>query len=360
MIEATAPGKLYIAGEYAVLETAYPAIITALNRFIKVSLTPAQQQGCIDSPDFYESTLHWQRVGNQIVLDNRDNPFHYILAAIQVVESIAVEYGRSLEVFNLKITSELEDGHGRKYGLGSSAAVTVATVKALVKFYRLPLSHLDIFKLSGIAHFQVQGNGSLGDIAASVFGGWLEFSTFDKDWLRSALKSTTYTEILAADWPGLKIDLLTAPRDLALMIGWTGEPASTSHLVDRITFSKFAHATEYRSFLEASRECVETIIAGFHQGNSTMIKSGLTENRQLLQQLGSLSHVAIETPELKQLCDIAQGYGAAAKSSGAGGGDCGIALTDQSVDEAALLTAWNQVNIQTLPLTVQTLTGVVD
>ncbi len=38
--------------------------------------------------------------------------------------------------------------------------------------------------------------------------------------------------------------------------------------------------------------------------------------------------LVIETPQLSQLCDLAQTYGAVAKSSGAGGGDCGICLVD--------------------------------
>ena len=59
---------------------------------------------------------------------------------------------------------------GRSMAQGSSAAVTVATIKALAKFYDLKMSKDQIFKLAAIAHLDVQGNGSLGDIAASVMG----------------------------------------------------------------------------------------------------------------------------------------------------------------------------------------------
>ena len=34
LITVKAPGKLYIAGEYAVVESGYPAIIVALNQFV--------------------------------------------------------------------------------------------------------------------------------------------------------------------------------------------------------------------------------------------------------------------------------------------------------------------------------------
>ncbi|MCB7441759.1 phosphomevalonate kinase, partial [Bacteroides thetaiotaomicron] len=85
--------------------------------------------------------------------------------------------------YHLKVTSELDSSNGRKYGLGSSGAVTVGTVKALNIFYDLGLENEEIFKLSALAHLAVQGNGSCGDIAASCYGGWIAFSTFDHDWV---------------------------------------------------------------------------------------------------------------------------------------------------------------------------------
>lgn len=43
MIEVSAPGKLYIAGEYAVVEPGHPAIIVAIDQFISVSIGPAKK-----------------------------------------------------------------------------------------------------------------------------------------------------------------------------------------------------------------------------------------------------------------------------------------------------------------------------
>lgn len=42
MITEQAPGKLYIAGEYAVLEQNCPAILVAVNEFVRVSIAKAQ------------------------------------------------------------------------------------------------------------------------------------------------------------------------------------------------------------------------------------------------------------------------------------------------------------------------------
>ena len=37
------------------------------------------------------------------------------------------------------------------------------------------------------------------------------------------------------------------------------------------------------------------------------------------------------------LCDIGERYGAAAKTSGAGGGDCGIAIIDNRIDKIVFI-----------------------
>ena len=40
----SAPGKLYVAGEYAVVEPGHPAILVAVDRFLTVELEPAAHE----------------------------------------------------------------------------------------------------------------------------------------------------------------------------------------------------------------------------------------------------------------------------------------------------------------------------
>ncbi len=164
-----APGKLYIAGEYAVVETGFPAIIVAFGSICDGHDSTADQIGSIVSSQYQENSIYWRREDGEMVFDNRDNPFHYILSAIKVTEDYAKTLGKDLGIYHLTVESDLDSQDGRKYGLGSSAAVTVATIKDLCKFYDLPVNHDKLFKLAAIAHFHVQGNGSLGDIAKQVF-----------------------------------------------------------------------------------------------------------------------------------------------------------------------------------------------
>ncbi|KRK32775.1 phosphomevalonate kinase [Loigolactobacillus bifermentans] len=356
MITAQAPGKLYIAGEYAVVETGLPAIIVALNQFVTVTIEESQHYGSIVSKQYQENSLYWSRQGDELVFDNRDNPFHYILSAIRLTEKYVREMGKPLALYHLHINSELDSQDGKKYGLGSSAAVTVATVKALLDFYQVPLTKDRLYKLAAIAHLDVQGNGSLGDIAASVYGGWIAYRSFDRSWLAAIRRETTLVELINMDWPQLSIELLTPPENLQLMIGWTGSPASTSQLVDRITIAKAKRRDAYHHFLHESKLCLEQMIAGFKAKDLKQIQAQIRRNRELLHELSDFSQVSIETPLLQKMCDLAESFHGAAKSSGAGGGDCGIALLDKTLATEKLAKSWIDAGIEQLDLAVHHVT----
>lgn len=352
MYEVSVPGKLFIAGEYAVVEPGHPAIIVAVDQFITITIATAKKNGSIQSEQYSELPIRWTRRNNQLVLDVRDNPFHYILAAIHLTESYAQEQGRDLSFYDLKVTSELDNSSGRKYGLGSSGAVTVATVKALNAFYHLNMDQMTIFKLSALAHLQVQGNGSCGDIAASCFGGWIAFSTFDPDWVKAAQEKMSMTELLAATWPYLMIEPLIVPKNVRLLIGWTGSPASTSDLVDQVHESRDLREQAYQQFLVDSKDCVDRLITAFQEQDVPQIKKMITLNRSLLNGLSQVTGVTIETPALKTMCDLAEHFNGAAKSSGAGGGDCGIVIVDQKTGILPLMSSWEKAEITPLPLHV--------
>lgn len=353
LITEQAPGKLYIAGEYAVLEQDCPAILVAVNQFIRVSITKSKSStGSIHSKQYSQDSIHWVRRGAQMVIDNRDNPFEYILSAINLTERFCLEQHIKLRVYDLHVNSDLDSADGKKYGLGSSAAVTVATVKAILRFYNVPFSNELVYKLSAISHYSVQGNGSAGDIAASVYGGWIAYQTFDKKWLKRELTQKSLSEVVDEAWPGLKIQLLTPPEGMNLLIGWSQKPASTSRLVDETNANKAALNVEYKQFLQQSRKCVLRMIDGFEQGNIDLIKMQIRENRKLLQHFAQINQIAIEIPRLSKLINIAESFGGAAKTSGAGNGDCGIVITDEQTNVNELDQQWRKNNVLPLDLHV--------
>lgn len=354
LIKASAPGKLYIAGEYAVLEPGHPALIVALDQFITVTLKEADKQGSICSSYSNGISIPWTRKNGKFYIDERENPFSYITKSVTLVEQYLQELGYELKYFDLTIESELDNKDGRKYGLGSSGAVTIATIKAILSLYGITYNSELLYKLAAITHLSLNSNGSFGDLAASSYGGWIAYSCFEKKWVLSELESKQIkiNQLIEKNWPKLMIQPLKAPQDLRLLIGWTGSPASTAFLVDQLNDEQSEMNGFYKQFLDDSYKCVMWIIDAFKEKDINKIQQGIRINRHLLKSLAGKSGVNIETEALTDLCTIAEEFNGAAKSSGAGGGDCGIVLFNQQDEIIPMITAWRNKGIVDLPLQV--------
>jgi phosphomevalonate kinase len=356
VISASAPGKLYIAGEYAVVEPGHQAVLVAVDRFITVRVTVAEHAGRITSDLYATRSLMWYRRIEDDVLEVEEQFDDYVVSAIRVVEQMVREGGGKLQFFDLDVSSELDDSSGRKLGLGSSSAVTVATVRAVAGFYGLFLDDTAVYKLALLASEAVQPIGSGGDIAASAFTGWVSYTSPDRTWLRRE-RERTNTEgglgrLVRMDWPGLGIRRLPAP-ELSLCVGWTGAPASTPRLVAGVQAGVHrADDAAYTAFLRSSEDCLSALVSALETNDSSEIMHRIEENRRLLSDLSRTSGIAIETPQLRRLVEIAQKHGAAAKSSGAGGGDCGIALCPPGTNTTVMCAAWETAGIQPLDLSV--------
>lgn len=351
LIKASAPGKLYIAGEYAVLEPGHPAILVALDQFVTVILEKSAQ-GTIRSSYSNGIAIPWTRRNGRFYIDERENPFSYIAKSITITEQYIKELGHTLQFFDLEVQSELDNKDGRKYGLGSSGAVTIATIKALLRFYNISYTSELLYKLAAVTHLSLNSNGSFGDLAASSYEGWLAYSCFEREWVLEKMQQLPLTELISLPWPQLMIEPLTAPEDLRLLIGWTGTPASTTFLVDQMKDEKSEMNGFYRQFLADSKETVNRMIDAFYQNDVTAIQKNIRRSRALLNSLSAKSGIDIETEALTTLCTLAEEVGGAAKSSGAGGGDCGIVLFNQKDEILPMIDRWKQNNIVNLPLQV--------
>ncbi|PWH05282.1 phosphomevalonate kinase [Brachybacterium endophyticum] len=350
MIETRAPGKLYIAGEYAVVEPGHPAILVAVDRYLTVRLTEAIGRGRVHSSRYGHGPVTWVRDadGDTIVVDH--SPFDYVTAAITLLERLRSERGLSPRYFDLHIDSELDDSSGRKFGLGSSAAVTVAVIDALNRFYELGLSPMERFRLALLATIHVAPRASGGDLAASTFGGWIAYTAPDRARLLALSDALSVQEVLEApEWDVCTVRPLRDLGSLRLLVGWTGSPASTERLVDRVRMSEDELDAHYARFLADSRSAVEELVSVWDEDPAAML--GIVRRcRRLLQKLGRLRGTTIETDQLRFLCDLAEAQGAAGKPSGAGGGDCGIMLLPPRVVDDEVLTSWRENDILRLEL----------
>lgn len=352
-ITTRAPGKLFIAGEYAVVEPGHPSILVAVDRFITVSLTDSPDVGHVHSSEYGRLPVEWRwdAESGEIVVDH--HPYDYVTSAIDMMERLRGERSIEPRPFDLHIESELDDVNGQKYGLGSSAAVVVATIAAINEFYELGLSGLDRFKIALLATIAVSPRSSGGDIASSTFGGWISYSSPDRAALLESMASSTVTECLKADgWAPLSVKQLPLPDRLRLVVGWTGSPSSTEALVGSVKKASPTDSPAYTTFLANSDRVVHGLTEALESGDPALAQGLLREARENLLLLQETSGITIETEKLKTLCKIAEQHGGAAKPSGAGGGDCGIALTANGVDVESMRGAWEEAGIRPLDLTV--------
>lgn len=349
---ATVPGKLYIAGEYAVVTPGHLALLMTVDRFLTVNITESNQPtGVVKSTNYSPTPFEWHRIQNRFEFKDWSHPFHLLKLVIQTVEQYVTELTIELDTYNVEIHSEL-DYDSKKIGLGSSGAVTIAMIKALLSYYDIEFTNLDVYKLAAIAHLKYKSNGSFGDLAACAYTGIVAYASVDKEWLSTQLDRSSYTQLLNTEWPQLIINSVSLPDDLTILVGWTGQPASTENLVEAMYHS--TNKIDFNDFLEQSHNCVAELIESFKLSHSQRALELIQTNRQLLLQMGQSKDKLIETPELTKLCQIAGKFGGSGKSSGAGGGDCGIALINQYETKESIISAWEDAGIQALNLNIYT------
>lgn len=347
------PGKLMIAGEFAVLEPYHKLIAMAVNRFVYVDIKPSERNQ-LTLEKLQLTNLNWVFTNDQVKIDSEDKRVDFVQEAMTIACKYLAERGTTIENFSLRVKSELDDkSTGKKFGLGSSAAVVVGVITAILQYHmKKKPEPLLIFKLAAISHIAAQGNGSGADVAASAYGGIIQYSSFQADWLREKYEeSHTLLELLEMDWKYLSIKPITLLEHIHIRVGWTGSPASTGNLVNQILQLKERNFNKYQDFLRDSEEAVEHFLKGVQTENLPQLLQGIKQNRAALVTVGKEAQTELETSMITQLCNLAEELGGAAKQSGAGGGDCGIAFMP-SIESANHLThVWEEAGI--IPLELQ-------
>lgn len=338
-----------IAGEFAVLEAYQKLVVMAVDRYVYTTLTTGNDN-FLSLQAFELNNLEWTYDENKINIKMNDNRVKFVEDAMTVVYTYLIENNISPTKFHLQIRSELDDDSGRKYGLGSSAAVVTSVVSAMLKKY-LPTNSSStlIFKLAAISHVKTQESGSGADVAASSYGGFLQYASFQADWLQNAYENAdTITDLVETNWPYYSAASVQLPKSVYMCIGWTGTPASTSNLITKIKRLKTEDSYLYNQFLSDSRSAVKTFLEGVAMKDVSLIIEGTKQNRRALATLGKNANTEIETPLLKKLCDLAEQHGGGGKPSGAGGGDCGIAFLPSKEQAEQLRNAWEEAGIRAL------------
>ena len=318
-------GKLYIAGEYSVLIPNQSAIIKNIDIFMKAEIKFSEEYSIYS--DMYDYS---------VTLEEKDENYSLITETVNIVNEYLQLKGIHIKPFNMKITGKMEK-NGRKYGIGSSGSVTVLTIKAMSKLYSYEISSEEIFKLSSYVLLKRGDNGSMGDIACISYENLVMYTSFDRNLIKEKMKKSSLGEIMDLQW-GYKIEKIDCPEKYEFLVGWTGIPSISGKMIIEVKNSI------NKEFLEKSEEIIRNLKNGIEQGNKEIISENIEENGKLL----SLLHKKIYSQKLLELVESAEGLDICAKSSGAGGGDCGIAISFNKNDTEKLLERWESKGIELL------------
>lgn len=309
-IVASAPGKLVLLGEYAVLEGA-PALVLAVDRRAQATLTASDDDTWhVVSPTLdLEASL--RVAANGIAWTADPSPQLAWLATLfarlpWLQDSPACRVELASDHFHLD-----HAGTRIKLGLGSSAALTVALLGALHALAGKPAPSLaecvDCHRV--IQH----GRGSGIDVAASLKGG---LSRFQID-------------------PGQvpRAEPLALPDGLHWRCVFSGKPASTESMLATVADWHERNPEGYgRRMHELATISSRGVDAVAHSDAATFLSS-LHAYAHTLAGLGEASGADIASPEHRKLEAIAADCGCVYKSCGAGGGDVGITF---AVDDLRL------------------------
>jgi phosphomevalonate kinase len=285
-----APGKVFLVGEYAVLDGG-TAVLAAVNRHAVAQY------------------VNGAKAESAVV----EQAMNHALRAIGENAS-AIPPGAVLID-----TTEFSQGKS-KLGLGSSAAAAVATVGAMFENTGLAIDGQQhkIFDLADTAHRAAQGGvGSGADVAAAVYGGFIKFA-------RSADGKAN-------------IAPLPMPNNLHLVVFWTEKPASTRSFVEAVQSYAKSTPSSYKMLIGAMRATADRFVSELEAGRSTAAVAAAGRYGRQMAELGRAVGMPIVTEAFESAAALAREVGGEAKPSGAGGGDVGVAMF--ATPEAASLFA---------------------
>lgn len=300
---ASAPGKVVLCGEYAVLEGA-PAVSMAVDRRARVRLETAGGTRHRVASSHRESEAVFRAGGDGAIewLDAASGDFALLE---HVWREARPAPGASLSL-NLDTRDFFRGTGGPKLGFGSSAALAVALTAALGG---AALARGEVYRRAARAHRSFQnGRGSGIDVATAVYGGVIGFRMEER------------------------VEPLEWPQGLALAFLWSGRPSDTATRLERFSRSRARAGRSVGALVEAAG----AVRAGWSKDTETVLES-LRSYAHALRRFGRDCELGIFEAGHDVLYAEAAARGIVYKPCGAGGGDVGavFARSPQAVDEFA-------------------------
>lgn len=276
-----------LLGEHAVLHGKH-ALVCAVDKRIIVTITPRKDDVIFiksDSLGKYTTQLSHIQI---------EKPFQFVLGAIRQYDAI-MQTGCDILI-------ESEFSH--KVGLGSSAAVTVATLAALAKWLKIKIATQDLVRQGRKIIRNIQGVGSGADVAASVYGG-----------------------IIGYHPQPLSIEKFSSTYPLTVL--YSGKKTPTPDVIKYVQDKFAAYPTIFRSMINSIGQCAFEGMQLVRKEKWADLGQVMTMQQGLMESLG-VSDLLLRymLEDLRNKSDIL-----GCKISGSGLGDCIVGLGQLPVKE---------------------------
>lgn len=281
--KASAPGKVILFGEHFVVY-GVKAILCAINK--RVTVTAENIETKIISIKSNIGDLELQPNKPISEIDSPLKPFYYL--ANKMIQN---------QNTGIKIIVESEIPLG--VGLGSSSACCVAGAAAISRLFS-DTSKEKILELAIEAEKTIFQNTSGADCTVCTYGGIMEFS-----------KENGYTKI-------------KSEPNFHLVIANSNIEHSTELVVNEVKSFKEKNEEEFSKLCDNETNLVEDVLELLKENNTKKLGEKINQNQKYLEAIG------VSNEKIKEMIQIGMKSSFGAKITGAGGGGCIFALTDET------------------------------
>ncbi len=287
-VKFSSPGKITLFGEHAIVY-GKPAIVSAIDKRVYISMEERNDGIIKIISDLSSISISINEINNY------NGPLIYVIKAIEILSN----YIGKKKGVNIIINSEMPISAG----LGTSAAVSVATIAAYSKILNYNININEIAKLGHKVELEVQGIASIMDTTISTFGGIMY------------IKPNDIIEKIKIDY------------EISFILGYIKREYNTAYMVNKV-----------KSLMNKNKEIIEKIMEAIglivEEGKKAILEEDI-EKIGLLMNInhGLLDSLGVSNKELNDMVYSVRRAGAlGAKLTGAGGGGCILALCPNNKD----------------------------
>lgn len=304
MILVSVPGKIHLLGEHTVVY-GKPALFASINLRLKLSLKKSSR---------FKATLN-------------DSDYTQVVDPLKKVleKKIKQNFGKNIPPHQMIINSEIPLG----FGLGSSAALSVAYSAALMKLMKINFDNQLLYEIAFEGEKIFHGNPSGADVAAVINGGFL--------WFRK--EAPNFRLSFPVTFKNIK------KLDQFYLID-SGKPKESTKKMVEIVFQKLnKDKSKVVKIFNNQEELTRQLLVALDEGNAAMLIRILRQGQANLESLGVVSEIS------KKIIKRIEKIGGSAKILGGGGIKAGTGMllvycqNKKELDKLVLDEMWSIIPI---------------